>query len=241
MLIFTGLNFAGYSPSLLGDSRDIRRWARLGAGLLTAVTINFPAEPPPARPLEALAIGTVAACAVLVPRVLVVILVLNSALFPAAAVGLGPIFLAGGIMVSLKLRHPAPSPGHLDASESKNPLQLWSAIQMAIAFQLVISLLTVLTQRFGEAGVLATAGVLGLTDMDALTFGMSRLAEAPALIVTAAKAVTLGMTVNSAFKAGLAMTLGSPEYRRFAVPRLLLLAAVGVGGFWLIGRLIPAG
>jgi uncharacterized membrane protein (DUF4010 family) len=244
VLIFTGLNFAGYlARRILGHARGYQATGALG-GLVssTAVTLTFSRLSRHQRgSAEALAVGTLAACTIVVPRVLVVILVLNSALFPAAAVGLGPVLLTGLIMVGLKLRHPAAEPAHAEASETRNPLQLWSAIKMAIAFQLVLSLLSVLTQRFGESGVLATAAILGLTDMDALTYGMSRLAETPALVATAAKAVVLAMTVNSTFKAGLAMALGSTEFRRVAVPRLLLLAAAGVVGFWLIGRLIPAG
>lgn len=244
VLIFTGLNFAGYlARRILGHSRGYQATGALG-GLVssTAVTLTFSRLSRRERgSAEALAIGTLAACIVVVPRVLVVILVLNNALFPAAAVGLAPVLLLGLIMVGLKLRHPTAEAAHAEASETRNPLQLWSAIKMAIAFQLVLSLLTGLTQRFGESGVLATAAILGLTDMDALTYGMSRLAETPALVATAAKAVVLAMTVNSTFKAGLAITLGSTEFRRVAVPRLLLLAAAGVVGFWLIGKLIPPG
>ena len=244
VLIFTGLNFAGYlARRILGDSRGYPAMGALG-GLVssTAVTLTFSRRSRQERgSSEALAVGTLAACTVLVPRVLGVILVLNSALFPAAAVGLVPVLLAGLVMFVFKLRHRAPKLDRTPESESKNPLHLWSAIKMAVAFQLVMTLLSLLTQRFGEVGVLATAAVLGLTDMDALTFGMSRLAEADALVVTAAKAVVLGMSVNSAFKASLAMTLGSLEYRRTAVPRLLLLAVAGGAGFWLIGRLIRPG
>jgi len=244
VLIFSGLNFAGYiARQLLGDTRGYPAMGALG-GLVssTAVTLSFSRRSRDQRGSSVpLAVGTLAACTILVPRVLAVILVLNSALFPAAAVGLGPVLLAGLAMLAVQLRHPAPKLDQAPESESKNPLRLWSAIKMAVAFQLVLTLLSVLTQRFGEIGVLATAALLGMTDMDALTFGMSRLAETEALVVTAAKAVVLGMSVNSIFKAGLAMALGSPEYRRAAVPRLLLLAVAGGAGFWLIGRLIPAG
>ena len=244
VLIFSGLNFAGYvARQLLGDTHGYPAMGALG-GLVssTAVTLSFSRRSRDQRGSSVpLAVGTLAACTILVPRVLAVILVLNSALFPAAAVGLGPVLLAGLAMLAVQLRHPAPKLDKAPESESKNPLRLWSAIKMAVAFQLVLTLLSLLTQRFGEIGVLATAALLGMTDMDALTFGMSRLAETEALVVTAAKAVVLGLSVNSIFKAGLAMALGSPEYRRAAVPRLLLLAVAGGAGFWLIGRLIPAG
>jgi uncharacterized membrane protein (DUF4010 family) len=240
VLIFTGLNFAGYlARRALGDSRGFQVMGALG-GLLssTAVTLNFAriSRHQPAS-ADALSVGTVAACTVLILRLLVVILVLNSALLPALSVGLAPVLVMGTILVLLKLRSPSKPTGKEESSESKNPLQLLSAIQMAVAFQVVLSLLGVLNARFGEKGVLASAAVLGLTDMDALTFGMSRLGQSPSLVVTAARAIVLGVTVNSAFKSGLAFVLGSGEYRKAVVPRLLLLTASGAVGFWLVGRL----
>ncbi len=238
VLIFTGLNFAGYlARRALGDARGYLAMGALG-GLLssTAVTLNFARfsrEKPGST--DGLAVGTVAACTVLVPRLLVVILVINSALLPVVALGLAPILIVGTILVLLKLRAASRVTGKEASTESKNPLQLISAIQMAVAFQVVMSLLGLLNAKFGESGVLASATVLGLTDMDALTFGMSRLAQDAALINLAVRAIVLGVTVNSAFKSGVALVLGSDQYRKAVVPRLLLLTAAGGVGFWLAG------
>ncbi|HEV8195974.1 MAG TPA: MgtC/SapB family protein [Gemmatimonadales bacterium] len=239
VLIFSGLNFAGYlARRALGDARGYPVMGALG-GLLssTAVTLNFArcSRHQPAR-AAALSTGTVAACTVLVPRILVVLLVLNAALVPGVALGLAPLLVVGIVLFLLELRS-ARTSGKEESSETRNPLQLVSAIQMAVAFQVVLSLLGLLNARFGSAGVLASAGVLGLTDMDALTFGMSRLAQAPDMILLAAQAITLGVTVNSAFKSGLAFFVGSPEYRKAATPRLLALTAAGAAGFWLLGRI----
>jgi uncharacterized membrane protein (DUF4010 family) len=244
VLIFTGLNFAGYiTRRALGDSRGYPVMGALG-GLLssTAVTLNFSRlsrhQPASSGPL---AVGTLAASTVLVLRIFVVVVVLNAALLPAVVAGLSPLLVVGTILVALKTRSTSKTTGKEESSESKNPLQLLSAIQMAVAFQVVLSLLGLLNARFGASGVFATATLLGLTDMDALTFGMSRLADDPSMISVAARAIVLGVTVNSAFKAGLALTFGSDAYRKAAVPRLLLLTAAGAVGFWLQLRLLPSG
>ncbi|HTL06391.1 MAG TPA: DUF4010 domain-containing protein, partial [Gemmatimonadales bacterium] len=120
-----------------------------------------------------------------------------------------------------------------------NPLQLRTAILMAIGFQLVLTVLGLMTRRFGENGVLASAAVLGLTDMDALTFSMNRLAQAPELISVAALAVVLGVTVNGAFKTVVSGILGESTYRRWTVPALLLLTVAGAGGLWLLRLVAP--
>ncbi len=236
VLIFSGINFLGYiARRALGDQQGYQAMGALG-GLVssTAVTLSFSRQSRHDRENGvALAVGTVAACTVLVPRILAFTLILNAPLAPGTALGLAPIFLAGVLLILLGRRHlgggrpthPAPVP--------KNPLQLLSAIQLTIAFQLVLSLLGWITHRFGNTGVLTSAGLLGLTDMDALTYGMNQLAQDPSYLNLAARAIVLGVTVNSLFKGGLAAGFGSPEYRKLAVPGLAALVAAGGVGFWI--------
>jgi uncharacterized membrane protein (DUF4010 family) len=105
---------------------------------------------------------------------------------------------------------------------------------MAVAFQLVLLLLGFANQQFGQAGVLASASLLGLTDMDALTFGMSRLADDRSLVTLAAQAITLGVIINSLFKALLGAILGSARFRWMTLLGLVGQAAAGAVGFWLL-------
>ena len=238
VLLFSGINFAGYiARRALGDAAGYQAMGALG-GLVssTAVTLGFSrqsrAEPDNST---ALAVGTVAACTVLIPRILGFTLVLSPALLGPAALGLVPMALAGGLLIVVGRRHLAGGMPEEKPPAPRNPLQLGSAIKMAVAFQVVLTVLHVVTTRFGESGVLASAAVAGLTDMDALTLGMSRLAADTGLVTLAARALVLGVIVNTIFKAGLAVGLGSPAYRRMTVPGLAALAAAGGLGFWLAG------
>jgi uncharacterized membrane protein (DUF4010 family) len=237
VLLFSGLNFLGYlARKAAGNAQGYQILGTLG-GLIssTVVTLNFSRQSrkDPGNSV-ALAIGTVAACTVLVLRILAVTLILNPALVVVVALGLGPVLVAGMTLLllawrSLKGGKPSePPPG------PQNPLQLKSAIQMAVGFQIVLFILAIATDRFGEAGALGSAALLGLTDMDALTFGMNRLAETPDLITTAALAITLGVIVNSVFKGVLAIVLGTSRYRWLVVPALLAQAVAGGVGFWLV-------
>ena len=56
----------------------------------------------------------------------------------------------------------------------KNPLQLLSAIEMALLFQVVLFAVYYMRQWVGDAGLLVSGFVLGLTDVDALTLSMTR-------------------------------------------------------------------
>ncbi len=243
VLLFSGLNFAGYiARRILGDSRGYQAMGALG-GLVssTLVTLTFSRQSrrEPGNAI-ALAVGTVAACTVVIPRVLGITLILNPALFPRTALGLLPTLAAGVLLILLGFRHLRGGAPQETPPAPRNPLQLRTAVIMALAFQVVLILLGLVTKRFGESGVLASAAVLGLTDMDALTFGMNRLAQSPELVSIAALAIVLGVTVNGAFKAGMSGVLGGSTYRRWTLPALSLLTAAGAAGFWLLTWATPA-
>lgn len=243
VLIFSGLNFAGYiARRVLGDSQGYQAAGALGGVVSsTAVTLSFSRqsriEP---ENSSALAFGTVAACTVLVVRVVVIVLVLNAVLAPPAALGLWPMFVAGILLLLVGRGFLKGAKRKDKATDPENPLRLVSAIWMAVAFQVVFTGLRLLTERFGDSGVFASAALAGLTDMDALTFGMSRLAQDPSLVSVAARALVLGVIVNTGVKTVLAATLGSPAYRRLVVPGLLTIAAAGGAGLWLATRLLTA-
>ncbi|HEV8148736.1 MAG TPA: DUF4010 domain-containing protein, partial [Gemmatimonadales bacterium] len=164
----------------------------------------------------------------------------NPVLLPRTALGLAPTLIVGSLLLLLGWKHLSGGIPHKPLTEPGNPLRLRSAILLALSFQIVLVLLHSLTQRFGESGVLASATVLGLTDMDALTFGMNRLAKAPELVPIAALAITLGVTVNGVVKAAVSGIFGASGYRKLALPGLLLLAAAGGAGFWLLKVLMPS-
>jgi uncharacterized membrane protein (DUF4010 family) len=241
VLIFSGVNFAGYvARRALGDTRGYLAMGALG-GLVssTAVTLSFSRqsrdEP---QHSAALAAGTIAACTVVLARVVVVLLVLNAALAPRVGIGLAPMFAVGLVLIYLgHRREPDGKPGKPSA-ESRNPLRLGSAIVMALAFQVVLTILHLFQERFGDSGILASAALAGLTDLDAITFGMSQLAENTAMISVAAQALILATVVNTVFKTAMALVLGAPAYRRLAVPGLFVVALAGAAGFFLSGRLI---
>lgn len=244
VLIFSGLNFAGYiARRVLGENQGYQVAGALG-GIVssTAVTLSFSRQSriEPGNS-SALAVGTVAASTVLVPRVLAIVLALNAVLAPPAALGLWPMFAAGALLIVVGRRMLRGGKPQEKAPQPQTPLRLGSAIWMAVAFQVVLTGLRLLSQRFGEPGVFASAALAGLTDMDALTFGMSRLAQDPAFVSVAARALVLGVIVNTAVKTALAVVLGSPAYRRVAVPGLVAIGAAGGAGLWLATRLLGTG
>ena len=227
VLFFSGLSFAGYVARRVAGPQQGYPLAGLLGGLIssTNVALTFArASRAPAAPGQALAAGVLAACSVLFVRVLAACTVLN----PALAVALVPRFLPGlatGVIATVvAMRGAAREPA--DEASEANPLQFWSAIQMAALFQIVLLLVGYIDDAFGRAGLLVSGAVLGLTDVDALTVSMARGAAGGMAVTSAADAVTVGVASNTILKAAVSGTFGRGRFRRVTVAGLVAMASV---------------
>jgi uncharacterized membrane protein (DUF4010 family) len=227
VLIFSGINFGAYLiRRALGPHAGYIATG-LAGGLIssTAVTLDFSrrsrAEPELAR---SLGFGVIGACTVLIPRVVAVSWLLSADVALAIAGMLWLPAVVGTGVVAWAWRHQAPRSDVKDQGAVHNPLRLRVAMQMAVAFQVALTLLAIVKDRWGTGGVYATATFLGLTDVDALTMSMSRL-DGGTLAAVAAQAVVIGILANTGLKLTLSLALGTPEFRRVAGATLVALGA----------------
>lgn len=238
VLIFSGLSFAGYiAMRVAGPERGYGLAGLLG-GIVssTAVTLNFSRE---SRRKEAastaLALGVVAACTILPIRVGV----LSFALHPEVGRALLPTLvaplLAGAVFVGVALWKARTKGEKGEAKLPDNPLRLASAIQMVVLFQVVLWLLELAKERFGEGGIVGSAALVGLTDMDALTFSATELAKGGVAPAIAARALVVGMISNTLFKATVAAVLGTGGFRLRVIAALALFAVLFAAGLLFLG------
>ena len=249
VLLFSGLNFAGYiARRIIGETRGLTVTGFLG-GLVssTAVSLTFSrrsrAEPALALPL---ALGVVAACTVLVPRVLVTSWMLQPAVAAAAVPILVLPFLVGIALVAFVMwrereTRVSPTPAAdigtaavaIAPAAGQNPLALASSLQMVLAFQVVLFAIAWVQQAVGTTGVLLSATLLGLTDVDALTVSMTRYGTDAANVRVAAAAIGIGVLSNTMLKLALVVIIGGPRFRGRAAVGLLALAAAAGVGIWI--------
>jgi uncharacterized membrane protein (DUF4010 family) len=235
VLLFSGLNFAGFiARRIFGTDRGLSITGALGGVISsTAVVLAFSRQSRlDSRFGGALARGAIAACTVLVPRILVV----SAALSPAVALELLPMLLpalfVGLVALALMSRAKEP-PSEAVPVDDTNPLRLGAAVRMAVAFQVAMLLIVVARNAWGGVGLRATAAFLGLTDVDALTVSMSRV-EANIAPAAAAYAIAIGILANTALKLVISIALGRASYRRRAAAGLVGLAAASVAGMLLV-------
>jgi uncharacterized membrane protein (DUF4010 family) len=234
VLLFSALSFGGFvARRKFGAGRGFRITGALG-GLVssTAVTLTFSRLSQGADDIGgALARGVLAACAVLIPRVIIV----SAALNPAVALALVPT-LAPALVVALAFAlwggRGDQSSSHKPEVSETSPLRLPAAIQLAVAFQIAMIAVALGRRYWGATGVYTGATLLGLTDVDALTVSMSR-SEANLEVAMAARAITIGVLSNTIVKLGLALVLGRRTFRRRTATGLALLAGASAVGILL--------
>lgn len=235
VLLFCGLNYIGYlARKLVGNDRGYGVTGILG-GLVssTAVTYGFARrsrlEPALGR---SLGLGVLGACTVLLPRVLMVSAFLNAAVARALVVYLVPPLLVGAAALGVILFRKEPASGAQDIPDDRSPLRLWSAIRMALVFQLAILVIDFARGAWGTAGILTTAAAFGITDVDALTVSMSRLGVDQASAQVAARAIAVSVLSNTIFKF-MVTFLGEPSFRKVAATGIAAMGlALGIG-FWV--------
>lgn len=237
VLIFAAVNYAGFVlHRWIGASRGYGATGLLG-GLVssTAITLQFSRRSREEPALAAsLGLGIVAACTVLPARVTAV----TAFVAPDVARTLVPVVvppLLVGVATAWAVLWRARGERGADgeAAPLASPLRLMSALQMALAFQVALFAIRAAGDAFGAAGVYGTAFVLGLTDMDALTFSMARLGRDTGDALLASRAIGVGLLANTALKLALALVLGAPTLRRVAGSGLVALGAATAVGLWL--------
>lgn len=243
VLLFSALNFAGYiARRLVGETHGLGITGLLG-GLLSSTAVAFQfsrrskEEPELSVPL---ALGVAAACTVLLPRLIVLATVLRPSMVVELVWLLGPPFLAGSAFVALEFgqewkrrqREDVRTPMAPLTDSGKNPLAFVSSVQMALAFQIVLFIVAWANATVGTSGMLATAAVLGLTNMDALMLAMTKLAADTSSMHVAALAIGIGVLSNTALKSMIVAVLGAPRYRLRALSSLAVLGASGALTLW---------
>lgn len=232
VLILSGISFLGYAAHCIWGAGRGAIVAGLLGGLVssTNTTLTFSRKSRTESGAHtALALGALAASTVMFARVLVVAAALEPQLTLASLRYLLPPLAVGSILLALGLRRHQSD--HATAGPPRNPLEVGAALKMAILFQAVLFALDYVRSAWGESGLVASAAVLGLTDVDALTMSMAKAAHTNAQ--PAALALAVGCAANTLFKGGIAVVLGQGPYRLGAGLGFLILLAASIASIAL--------
>ncbi len=163
------------------------------------------------------------------------LLVLLALFAPALARPLVGLFLglgAAGILVGWLLASSGPAAGGEPEEgaqrQNGNPLELTAAFTFALLFLLVLVVTRLVSQYFGNTGVLLLAGVMGTTDVDPFILGLTQSAGHGVVLATAALAVVIASASNNVMKGIYALVFGNRAAGRAALGLLALWAVASV-------------
>lgn len=235
VVLISGIGFAGYiTMRIVGPRAGILLTGIFG-GLAssTASTLAFSRRSRDEPGLaEHYTLAVVAACTVMIPRVVLTVAVVNAELahrllVPFAAMALPGISYAAWVWLR---RRPARREG--DTPALGNPLGLATAIKFAVLYSVIAFAVKAVRAQGWTEGLLPLSFVSGLTDMDAISLSLARDATTETLAL-AARATVLAAVANTLLKAGLAVAFGGRGLKwRIA---LVLGATAVIGVAWMLG------
>lgn len=225
VLLLLGVSYVGYfAVRLIGPGRGLLLTALLGGfASSTAVTLDYARlskQNPDAAPL--LSAGIALACAMLAPRIAIIIGAIQPALLPALAapllmLGLVPLLYAAWIA-----RQSITTPA-IDGVRITNPFAIGAALAMAAAITVLSVAIGGAEALLGNAGTYAIAGLSGILDVDAVSVAMAGSAGAISQTV-AANGILLAVVVNTLAKAAMALATGTRSLGRRSGLVLLVAA-----------------
>jgi len=238
-ILVAGLSFLGYiAVRLAGPNAGLLLTGFFG-GLAssTAVTVTVSRMAGHGKAFLSLLTAAAALAAFLMfVRILILATVVNRAMLAELlpSVGLMGVVTALGAGILIFRIQTKKQPQKPDQSELlHNPLELPVAVGFAGLLAVVILLAHYLEAWAGAEGLYVLAAVSGLTDVDAITLAMSRLARDGGDPNIAANAIVIAAIVNTAVKLGIAAVFsgGALLGRLSLVMGPVILA--GVAAFFL--------
>ena len=232
VILIAALSEVGYiAVRALGASKGTALTGFFG-GLVssTAVTLTFAKKSKEDEaPSAALAAGILLAWLVMVIRIVVLVLAVHSPLLPSIALPIGVMGVLTLVAVLVFLtKGAARKAKDAEAVPLRNPFSLGSAVRFALFFAVILLVVAAVRKYLPPSGVYLVAGLAGLTDVDAITLSMARMARGGGGEELAARAVTIAAVSNTLIKGGMVVALGSRDLSRRVAPAALVILVAGL-------------
>lgn len=231
IVLTSGLGFVGYIlMKFLGAKKGILLSGIFG-GLVssTAVTWVFAKK---SKEHEAYshscAIAILAASSIMIIRVLIWTFIFNKELFNELFLTIFLVFLAAiGITLFLFFTKGKTEITPTEMPKGK-PLDLIGALVFGLIYIVILLVVSYANENLGDRGILISSAVAGLSDIDAITISVSKLAGLKLDLSIASIAVLIATISNTLVKMGIGVWAGSKTLRKdlFLGYGVIFIAAV---------------
>ncbi len=231
VVLISGVSFLGYvALKLLGPHRGIAASGLLG-GLAssTAVAVSFSRRSKESPEFSrSCALAIVVASTVMAARIAALVGVANPSLFrvlwlPLTAIGVSGV--AVSFWLWLGSRH---APERANGLSIRNPFRLPTVIAFGAAYAVVLFVVKASIHLFPAGGAELVGAISGLTQVDAITLSVAKLARESMDPAVAGTAILFAALSNTVAKAVIGFTLGDRGIRK---PLGISLGVMFLAGF----------
>lgn len=216
IILTSGLGFIGYMLMKFMKAKSGILLTGIIGGLVssTAVTWVF-ARKSKENPTHShsCAIAILAASSIMIIRVLVWVFVFNRPLFEQVYLAFGIVFLTA-IGITLFIYYRQARTKIESTIRQGKPLDLKGAMVFGILYTAILLVVSYANETMGERGLLISSAVSGMSDIDAITITVSKLALSGLNYSIAANAILIATISNTLVKLGIAIWAGSRELRK---------------------------
>lgn len=217
VLLVSGTSLVGYMIAKFMGQKGTMLAGLIG-GLVssTSVALSFSRKSKDIQSKSSsffFAVAIISACTIMFPRILFEVYVVNAELASQLYLPILIITLAGFASAAIiyKLKNGDHTENELIL---KNPLDLSTAVKFALLFAAVQWLVKYASIQFGDSGIYIAGAISGITDVDAITLSMAKLAKSGDDANIAIQTIIIAAFSNTFVKLAIVFLLGSIELRK---------------------------
>jgi uncharacterized membrane protein (DUF4010 family) len=237
ILLTSGLGLIGYiMMRIFGSHKGILLTGIVG-GLVSSTAVSWVfskrSKEQPALSVYC-AIAILAASSIMIVRVGIWVFIFNREIMQDLLAPLAIMFVAAiGVPIILYLKNRDNKKTDAEMPPGK-PLNLKGAAVFGLIYTFILFAVAYASSIYGERGIYIASGIAGLTDVDAITISVSRLAGQTIDIRNAQYAILIATMSNTIVKAVIALWAGSLEMRRYILLGYGAVFVAGLAGFVIL-------
>lgn len=237
IILTSGIGFVGYMlMKFLGSKRGILLTGIFGGLVSSTVVAWVFAEK--SKEVAGLskncAVAILSASTIMVIRVFVWVIIFNQAILGKLVLPLSLVFLMGFGIAYYFFKQPSPKSDVKADLPLGEPLNLKKAFFFGLLYSGILFLVSYANSKLGTKGIYVSSAVAALTDIDAITISVSKLAGDSFSILTAQNVILLATLCNTVVKVGISLSVGSKNLRKYILLGFGLMFLAGLAGFLII-------
>lgn len=237
IVLVSGIQFFGYLLSkFLGANKGTLLTGVFG-GLVSSTMVAYTSsKKSKENPVYSknYATSIFAAATMMVLRVVVLIFIFKKSMLYDLVIPLLILFLTGFGITFYFYKKQQINNTIKDKIKLGTPLSIKDAIFFGLLYTGILVLVSYASQKYGLKGIYISSTLSALTDIDAITISVSKLAGGSISLLSAQNAIILATLSNTIVKIGITLWKGNKEIKKYVLVGYGLIFIAGIVGFVIL-------